>query len=266
MWTTDLRIEVSEEEREELERLSRSLKAPHCAVERARTILLLAAGESLRTQPFSQPRTEVRGMGLSVELRVLWPKSPARPAVVRTEAVSRAGLSFSQDPEARRGRCWFRRNHPAIASMCPPMHPRPQIRQRHSAASLVVHLVWATHHRDGVIAEASDPWFAAAFERIAREVGCVLLAAGNASDHVHLLVRYPAQLPVSELARRLKGASSHAWNAERSSNHLRFAWQSGFWAESVSPSETPHLIRYVREQRAHHHDCSAPEPWQAALS
>jgi hypothetical protein len=44
MWTTDLCIELSNDEREELERLDRSLVAPHRAVVRARTILLLAAG------------------------------------------------------------------------------------------------------------------------------------------------------------------------------------------------------------------------------
>lgn len=47
MWKTDLRIELSEEERQELERLRRSLTAPHRAVVRARTILLLAAGMSV---------------------------------------------------------------------------------------------------------------------------------------------------------------------------------------------------------------------------
>ena len=44
MWKTDLRIELDEQERRELERLERSLVAPHRAVMRARTILLLAAG------------------------------------------------------------------------------------------------------------------------------------------------------------------------------------------------------------------------------
>jgi hypothetical protein len=47
MWKTDLRIELTEKEREELERMGRSLVLPHRAVERARTILLLAAGESV---------------------------------------------------------------------------------------------------------------------------------------------------------------------------------------------------------------------------
>jgi hypothetical protein len=44
MWKIDLRIELDEEERQELERLARSQVAPHRAVVRARTILLLAAG------------------------------------------------------------------------------------------------------------------------------------------------------------------------------------------------------------------------------
>jgi transposase-like protein len=47
MWKSDLRIELSEEEREELERLSRSHVAAHRAVVRARTILLLGAGETV---------------------------------------------------------------------------------------------------------------------------------------------------------------------------------------------------------------------------
>jgi Winged helix-turn helix len=44
MWKTDLRIKLNEEERQELERLGRSQVAPHRAVVRAQTILLLAAG------------------------------------------------------------------------------------------------------------------------------------------------------------------------------------------------------------------------------
>jgi hypothetical protein len=47
MWKSDLQIELSEEERQELERLDRSLVGSHRAVVRARTILLLAAGLSV---------------------------------------------------------------------------------------------------------------------------------------------------------------------------------------------------------------------------
>jgi hypothetical protein len=55
MWKTDLRIELDEQERRELERLERSLVASQRAVIRARTILLLAAG-----MPVSAVAREVR--------------------------------------------------------------------------------------------------------------------------------------------------------------------------------------------------------------
>jgi hypothetical protein len=51
MWKTDLRIELSVEERQELGRLARSLVAPHRAVVRAQTILLLAEGMSVSAVP-----------------------------------------------------------------------------------------------------------------------------------------------------------------------------------------------------------------------
>ncbi len=44
---TKIRIELSEGERAELERWGRSLAGPHRKVVRARTILLLAAGETV---------------------------------------------------------------------------------------------------------------------------------------------------------------------------------------------------------------------------
>ena len=44
LWKTDLRIDLGEEERQELERLARSQVESHRAVVRAQTILLLAAG------------------------------------------------------------------------------------------------------------------------------------------------------------------------------------------------------------------------------
>jgi DNA-directed RNA polymerase sigma subunit (sigma70/sigma32) len=44
---TTIRIELSEDERVELERWARSLAAPHRTVVRAKTILLLADGETV---------------------------------------------------------------------------------------------------------------------------------------------------------------------------------------------------------------------------
>jgi len=138
-------------------------------------------------------------------------------------------------------------------------------RQRHSSSCLLVHLVWATHRRQPVLSERADAWLSWILPHIARDVGSVVLAVGNASDHVHVLARYPATLAISELARRLKGSSSHAWNGERPASSPRLCWQSGFWAESLSLPDLSRIERYLARQREHHRDGASPEAWQTAL-
>jgi len=97
----------------------------------------------------------------------------------------------------------------------------------------------------------------------ASEVGCVLLAIGCAADHVHVLVRLSPSVAPSDLVRRLKGATAHDIN-ERRLMHGRVDWQSGYWAESVSPTDTTGLVRYFRAQRSHHDDSHPAEVWSAA--
>lgn len=95
----------------------------------------------------------------------------------------------------------------------------------------------------------------------AHSVGCALLAAGCAPDHVHVLVRVAPIVALAYLVQRLKGGSAYE------SNHgallsPRLAWQAGYWAESVSPGDLEALTRYLRSQRQHHESGKAPEPWE----
>jgi len=77
---------------------------------------------------------------------------------------------------------------------------------------LFVHLVWATQHRAPKLEPSVDAGLAALLERKARRLDARILAAGNAADHVHVLLRYPPRVPVAQIAHLLKGASSRALN------------------------------------------------------
>jgi putative transposase len=102
----------------------------------------------------------------------------------------------------------------------------------------------------------------------ARKLGCPMLAAGCAPDHVHLVVRLASSVSLGELVRRMKGASAfelnhqtrHAWRPRY------FAWQDGYWAESLSPADLDPIAHYVRHQRAHHDASHPAERWSAASS
>lgn len=139
--------------------------------------------------------------------------------------------------------------------------------QRHSHSLLLVHIVWATGERSPILGPRADAWLARLLRHRAYEAGGLLLAVGNAADHVHVLVRYPSTACVATVVQRLKGASSHAWNAALPArpDRSRLSWQAGYWAESVSPKDLPAVIGYVEGQRRHHGEAREPEAWEAVL-
>ena len=149
------------------------------------------------------------------------------------------------------------------------MHPGvvlPATRHAHSATTLLVHVVWSTHRRAPWLDISFDARLAVLLERLAMRVGARALAIGNAADHVHVVARHPPNVAVSDVVKRLKGASARAMQAAVP-EAVGQLWQVGYWAESVGPLELPAIVAYVREQRAHHdghRDVS--EPWASALS
>lgn len=128
----------------------------------------------------------------------------------------------------------------------------------HSRVLVLVHVVWSTLNRQPVLAVSADRWLARLLSAKAAEVDCGVVAAGNASDHVHVVLALGARACLADVARRLKGASSHAWN-QRHAVHL--SWQKGYWAESVSARDLDGLQRYVVDQRRHHANNAVWEPW-----
>ena len=77
----------------------------------------------------------------------------------------------------------------------------------------------------------------------------VPLAIGGVEDHVHLLVGLKASHRLDYFLRDLKADSSE-W-VHREIRRV-FAWQKGYAAFSVSPSEVESVKRYVLNQEAHH--------------
>jgi putative transposase len=133
----------------------------------------------------------------------------------------------------------------------------------HAGTTLVVHMVWGTRGRVPWIESRFDAWLAKHLERKARELDGELLAVGNSDDHVHVLVRHSPRIAVAQIAHRLKGASSHDIHLLYPETRGR-DWQSGYWAESVGPTNLDPLIDYILNQRAHHQVPHLRERWQSA--
>jgi hypothetical protein len=70
----------------------------------------------------------------------------------------------------------------------------------------------------------------------------------EASNHVHLLLALPSGRNISDVMRDIKANSSRFIRTK----HRLFAWQDGYAAVSVSPSQLPGVKKYIANQEEHH--------------
>ena len=64
--------------------------------------------------------------------------------------------------------------------------------------------------------------------------------------------------------KKIKGTSSK-WINEQKRLAYKFGWQEGYGVFSVSESQVPTLVRYVKEQEKHHRTFSFKEEFMRIL-
>jgi putative transposase len=132
----------------------------------------------------------------------------------------------------------------------------------HTAGNLVLHLIFSTKDRKPLITSEIRTDLLAYLGGIIREMHGTALIINGTADHVHMLIRIrPAQAP-AEIARVVKTNSSR-WVHEKWK--VRFAWQTGYGAFSVSESNVAAVSRYIATQEEHHKKLTFQEEYVAFL-
>ncbi len=131
----------------------------------------------------------------------------------------------------------------------------------HSYVSSVFHVVFSTKERAQLIRADLQPRLWNYLASIARNHGIHVLAVGGTENHVHILMVLPANAKLSDAVRTLK-ANSSRW--VRETNPL-FAWQEGYGAFSVSPSQLERVKHYIDNQASHHRQRSFEDEFLAML-
>ncbi len=85
---------------------------------------------------------------------------------------------------------------------------------------------------------------------IAKQNRVTPVVIGGVTDHVHLLLAVPTDIPIAKAVQLIKGGSSKWFNNEHPGSEFR--WQSGFAVFSVSESQCSVIERYIRNQEEHH--------------
>jgi REP element-mobilizing transposase RayT len=113
------------------------------------------------------------------------------------------------------------------------------------------HAVFSTKHRANLITPDLELRLYPFIGGIIRDLRSTLLAINGMPDHVHLLVRYRADLSHSEMLKQIKSRSSK-WIHETFPQHSQFAWQEGYGGFTVSKSVVPDVESYIACQKEHH--------------
>ena len=133
-----------------------------------------------------------------------------------------------------------------------------------SLAFILVHIIFSTKDRTPIQDASLIPALHAYLATVARDKDCECFRAGGVADHVHLAVRLSRTITVAQLVESLKTGSSK-WIKTQSPTSAHFAWQSGYGAFSVGPSDLEALRSYIDAQEEHHRKHTFQEEYRAFL-
>ncbi len=89
-------------------------------------------------------------------------------------------------------------------------------------------------------------------EKLANTQGCEITEWNGESDHIHMLVRYPPTIALSNMIGALKSKSASAFLDEFEpvnwGKHERSLWSSGFFLCSVGGATLEILKAYIENQ------------------
>jgi len=133
----------------------------------------------------------------------------------------------------------------------------------HTFANLLTHVIFSTKDRLPLLTPDLREDMLAYLGGIVRKLRGKVIESNARPDHVHCLLSLPPALALAEALRMLKSNSS-LWVHE-TRRRAAFAWQTGYGAFSVSQSNVPVVVRYIRNQDQHHRKVSFQEEFIAFL-
>jgi REP element-mobilizing transposase RayT len=121
----------------------------------------------------------------------------------------------------------------------------------HTCSNVLVHLIFSTKQRLPSIKPEMKTELFAYLGGIVRQIHGVALIINGTVDHVHILMRVPADHSTADMARVIKTNSSK-WVHEKWPDQRNFGWQTGYGAFSVSTSNVEAVSKYIADQENHH--------------
>lgn len=121
----------------------------------------------------------------------------------------------------------------------------------HSFNKIWIHAIWATKERAPLIDKRIEKNLYQFMSEQLRDQGCPVRIIDGMPDHIHCLFLLNPQKSIAEVIKQIKGSSSHYIN-QSDLLKVKFAWQTGYAAYSVSESVVEKVFKYISNQKQHH--------------
>ena len=121
----------------------------------------------------------------------------------------------------------------------------------HAFHQLYYHFAWATHSQIALIHRSYRTDLLKIVNEEVKNRGGWPIRHNAMPDHVHLLVRLPPTVKVSDFIGQVKGATSHRVNEEIKPG-FKLTWQEGYGVLTLRKDESEKVSRYIDNQETHH--------------
>ena len=116
---------------------------------------------------------------------------------------------------------------------------------------VLIFMTWKTLGAERTLTEDDGTRLLDMLPVFAHRVNCHLLEIAVVTNHVHVIASVPDTTPLSQLAQRMKGASSRYLNLIERKRKLR--WAHGYDSRSVGRDALPRVRAYFDGQDRKHH-------------
>ncbi len=125
------------------------------------------------------------------------------------------------------------------------------MKRSHTFYSLVYHFIWGTKNNLPLLTASVEDRLYPYIGFKCKELGYFLHAVNGTEDHVHMLVSLSPAILVADVAKNIKGSSSHYINTETDLGSVLY-WQVGYGVVTLRESEIGRVIDYILHQKNHH--------------
>lgn len=138
------------------------------------------------------------------------------------------------------------------------------IKMPNTYTQLYIQFVFAVKWRESLIQSGWKDELYKYITGIVRNNKSKVLAINGMADHVHLFIGYKPSVPIPDLIKDIKVASS-LWINEKKLTNEKFNWQEGYGAFSYRLRDIDEICKYIQNQDLHHRTTTFREEYTELL-